>query len=128
MHLEHPSLSMAGKKKGKKKFASAEAKRQYEQLEREWAEIKKKHGAEDEDRKRKRAMAAPKLEYNLGAPPGRNTSKHIPSLDTGVGNATLAPTKVYTGTAMIGIGQLHKSNAVPVFSSDDAADIAKMRR
>jgi hypothetical protein len=29
---------------------------------------------------------------------------------------------------MIGIGQLHKSNAVPVFKQEDAADIAKMRR
>jgi hypothetical protein len=36
--------------------------------------------------------------------------------------------KVYTGTAMIGIGQLHKSNAVPVFSQEDAIAISKMRR
>ena len=34
----------------------------------------------------------------------------------------------YTGTAMIGIGTLHKSNAVPVFSSDDAKEISRMRR
>jgi hypothetical protein len=29
---------------------------------------------------------------------------------------------------MLGIGQLHKSNAVPVFRTEDAADIARMRR
>jgi hypothetical protein len=29
---------------------------------------------------------------------------------------------------MIGIGTLHKSNAVPVFSEDEAADMARMRR
>lgn len=34
----------------------------------------------------------------------------------------------YTGTRMLGIGQLHKSNAVPVFSQDEAVDISKMRR
>lgn len=36
--------------------------------------------------------------------------------------------KVYTGTAMLGIGTLHKGNAVPVFSEQDAKDIARMRR
>ena len=128
MHLSHPSLTTTGKKKGKQKFASAEAKRRHEQLANDWADLKKKHGVEDEDRKRKRAMTAEPLKYSLGAPPGRESTKHIPSLGTGVGSATLAPTKKYTGTAMLGIGQLHKSNAVPVFSSDDAADIAKMRR
>jgi len=29
---------------------------------------------------------------------------------------------------MIGIGQLHKSNASPVFSQEEAIDISKMRR
>ena len=36
--------------------------------------------------------------------------------------------KVYTGDKMIGIGTLHKSNAVPIFSNDDAKDQALMRR
>lgn len=52
----------------------------------------------------------------------------IPSLDTGCGNAFKTPDKVYTGDMMVGIGQLHKSNAVPVFKRSDAVDIAKMRR
>jgi hypothetical protein len=34
----------------------------------------------------------------------------------------------YTGSKMLGIGQLHKSNGVPVFSQEEAIDIAKMRR
>jgi len=29
---------------------------------------------------------------------------------------------------MIGLGQLHKSNTVPIFKAQDAVDIAKMRR
>jgi hypothetical protein len=36
--------------------------------------------------------------------------------------------KVYTGDKMLGIGTLHKSNAVPIFNSEDALEQAKMRR
>jgi hypothetical protein len=55
---------------------------------------------------------------------------HYPSLNSGLGNATkpIHHEKVYTGTAMKGIGTMHKSNAVPIFSDDAAIDIAKMRR
>jgi hypothetical protein len=35
---------------------------------------------------------------------------------------------VYTGTKIIGIGTMHKSNAVPIFSDDDAKAISSMRR
>ena len=35
---------------------------------------------------------------------------------------------VYTGTEIIGIAQMHKSNAVPVRSKKSAEEIAKMRR
>ena len=36
--------------------------------------------------------------------------------------------KVYTGTEIIGIAQMHKSNAVPVRSKKSAEEVAKMRR
>ena len=36
--------------------------------------------------------------------------------------------KVYTGTKLLGIATMHKSNMVPVFKAEDAADIARMRR
>jgi len=36
--------------------------------------------------------------------------------------------KVYTGTKLLGIATMHKSNMVPVFKAEDAADIASMRR
>lgn len=38
------------------------------------------------------------------------------------------PDKVYTGTAMLGVATMHKSNAVPVFSTESAEDISRMRR
>lgn len=34
----------------------------------------------------------------------------------------------YTGTAMKGIGTMHKSNSVPIFSDEQAIEIATMRR
>lgn len=56
-------------------------------------------------------------------------TKHYPSLNSWEGSATKPiEGKVYTGTAIIGIGTLHKSNAVPIFSSDEAVEISKMRR
>jgi hypothetical protein len=129
MHLEGPWLSTTGKKKGKKKFASAEAKRKSEQLDREWKELLKRQGLELEEKKRKRAMSAESLTsvYSLKIPEGRNTTAHLKSVNTG-GNATLAPAKVYTGTMVKGIATMHKSNAVPIFSDEEAVDIARMRR
>lgn len=67
------------------------------------------------------------LQYGLSTPAGRETVR-IQSLGTGIGNATLSEQKMYTGDKMIGIGQLHKSNAVPVFKQEDAEDLARMRR
>lgn len=56
-------------------------------------------------------------------------TQHYPSLNSGEGNATKPiHGKVYTGSAMLGIGTLHKSNAVPIFSTDEAVEISKMRR
>jgi len=129
MHLVGPYLTTTGKKKGKKKFASAEAKRKAEQLDKEWKELQARWGVEAEDKKRKRAMAAPSLSgsYSLTIPEGRNTTSHIKSKDTG-GTATLKAPKVYTGTKVKGIATMHKSNAVPVFSDEEAIDISKMRR
>ena len=129
MHLEGPWLSTTGKKKGKKKFASAEAKRKSEQLDREWKELLKRQGLDLEEKKRKRAMSAENLTsvYSLKIPEGRDTTSHLKSVNTG-GNATLAPSKVYTGTKVKGIATMHKSNAVPIFSDEEAVDIARMRR
>ena len=43
-------------------------------------------------------------------------------------NSTAAkPIKQYTGTEMLGIATMHKSNAVPVFSADTAKSISRMK-
>lgn len=54
--------------------------------------------------------------------------KYIPSLeDTYCNTAKRDPLK-YTGSVVIGIATTHKSNAVPVSSTEQAIDIARMRR
>ena len=129
MHLEGPWLTTTGKKKGKKKFASAEHARKARELDESWKELQKRWAVEIEDKKRTRALTAPSLSssYSLKIPEGRNTTSHIKSVDTG-GNAVLKPSPVYTGTMVKGIATMHKSNAVPVFSDEQAVDISKMRR
>ena len=121
MHLVHPSLSLTGKKRGKRKFASAAHAAKARELDADWAALMAKWGPGKVAPAKKQ-----KLEYNLNVPAERST-RHIPSRDTG-GNATLAPAKVYTGTMVKGIATMHKSNAVPVFSDQEAIDISKMRR
>jgi hypothetical protein len=36
--------------------------------------------------------------------------------------------KQYTGDKILGIGTMHKSNAVPIFNDSEAKDISSMRR
>jgi hypothetical protein len=127
MHLEGPWLSTTGKRKGKQKFASAEHARKARELDESWKELQKKWAVEAEDKKRKRALSAEPLVYNLNIPAERSTS-HLKSLGQDNGVATLKPVQMYSGTEMLGIGQLHKSNAVPIFRQQDAEDISKMRR
>jgi len=127
MHLEGPWLSTVGKRKGKKKFASAEMARKARELDADWKELQKRWGVAAEDKKRTRALAAEPYVTPKQVHRGAELAR-IPSRDSGHGNATLKPVPVYTGDKMIGIGQLHKSNAVPVFRTEDAEDIARMRR
>ena len=129
MHLEGPWLSTTGKRKGKQKFASAEHARKARDLDESWKELQKKWGIEADEKKRTRGLSAPSLSssYSLKIPEGRDTTAHITSVDTG-GNAGLKPSPIYTGTKVKGIATMHKSNAVPVFSDEEAQDISKMRR
>lgn len=128
MHLHHPSLSLSGKKKGKQKFRNADEARKARELNASWNELQKKWGVEAQEKKRKRALSAETLSYSLPTPVGRTNTHHIKSLNSGAGVATLAPAKVYTGTKIKGIGTMHKSNAVPIFSDQEAIEISQMRR
>jgi hypothetical protein len=109
-------------KKRKVKYASSEQKQKSIQLQQDWEDMMKKYDAKPVRKLQRKVYTPP-------PPSVRREVPHYPSLDTG-GNATkpINHQKVYTGTKMIGIAVMHKSNSVPVFSQDDAKEISKMRR
>lgn len=124
MHMEGPWLSMSGKRKGKKKWASAEQKQQAEALAADWEKVKAKYTSSV-----KHATKTTKKTYTPPVMLRRDTGPRIPSLDTGhKGAVTVKQTPKYTGDKIVGIGTMHKSNAVPIFSDQEAKDISSMRR
>ena len=125
MHLEGPWLSTTGKRKGKHKWRSAEQKREAEQLKQDWETLKRSFEvAAKMPQSRPLTRPFPKL----GPPPGRTMNDHIPSHDSGIGIAAKKAAPVYTGDKIVGIGTMHKSNAVPIFSDTQAKEISSMRR
>jgi hypothetical protein len=114
MQMLHTSLG-----KSKKKKPTAKQR----ELKSSWETMLKKYAT--------KTVAKPKQQlsdvYSLGKPACRETPKH-PSLPFTGAPCYKKPNPVYTGTAIKGIGTMHKSNAVPVFSDEQARDIATMRR
>jgi hypothetical protein len=122
MHLESPWLTTTGKSKAKVKYASAEHKRIALEQSANWETLKQKYAPKTILKARPFSNSKmPKIVIPRG-------TSHIPSQGVGVGSATRVPDKVYTGSAVLGISTLHKSNGVPVFSKEEAIDISKMRR
>ena len=129
MHLEGPWLSTTGKKKGPKRWASSEAKKLAQQRQAEWdrkliefEKLTPKFSTGPYNASRKTMS-----DFMPKTPPGRETAQ-IPSQDTGWVPCVKIHDQEYTGTKIKGIGTMHKSNAVPVFSDDEAKDISSMRR
>lgn len=103
---------------GKSKKRKPNAKQR--ELQAEWEKLMKKYEPKKPLPKSVKPMPVAK-------PFIRETPK-IPSLNTGFHDCTKKQTPVYTGTAIKGIGTMHKSNAVPIFSDEQAVEIATMRR
>jgi len=128
MHLEGPWLSTTGKYKGKQKFRNSEEARKARELEENWKDLQKKWGIEAEQKKKARALTSktyipPKIHRRDQDQP------KLPSLDTGhKGAVALKEPMKYTGDKIVGIGTMHKSNAVPIFSDQEAKEISSMRR
>lgn len=77
----------------------------------------------------KKSVKAPVKPFSFTQTVFRRETPYIPSKNSDNMAPCVKPAdKVYTGDKMLGIGTLHKSNAVPVFRVEDAHDMAKMRR
>ena len=131
MHLEGPWLSTTGKVRSKRrKYASADAARKQRELRELWEQKQKEWKALAPNFSKQPVRTTARVERampTLKIPPGRETP-HYPSVDTGGGSTARPADKFYTGALIKGIGTMHKSNAVPIFSNRDAEDIARMRR
>lgn len=130
MHLAHPALSTTGRRKGRVKWTSAEQKRQHQELEAEWQrkmqELTRLSPAAS--RPTLKAKPMPKLQ-SPRIPPGRNTTRDIPSVSSvHKGAVSSPPSPQYTGDAVVGIAVMHKSCLQPIFSQEAAIDSARMRR
>ena len=107
--------------RSRKKKSKPTAKQR--ELSRSWEELLKKYEPKKPLPKRKDDG----FTYSLGKPARRETPK-IPSLPFTGAPCTKKENPVYTGTKMKGIGTMHKSNSVPIFSDEEAVAIATMRR
>lgn len=93
------------------------------QLAQEWQDLVKKLAPKKTLNKKSVITKIP----SLTVPPGRETPK-FPSLNSNAYFCTKKDPLFYTGDKMKGIGTLHKSNAVPIFTDEEAKDQANMRR
>jgi len=106
---------------GKSKKRKPNAKQR--ELHASWELMIKKHAPKTS----KKTVSTSAVASFLGNPARRETP-NIPSLPFTGGPCIKKEQQMYTGSAMKGIGTLHKSNAVPIFTDEEAVDIAKMRR
>ena len=128
-HLEGPWLTTTGKHKTKRKWTSSEAKKLAQKQQADWDrklvefdKLAPKFSTGPYNAPRK-TMA----DFMPKTPPGRETPK-VESQDTGWVPCVKVKDNEYTGTKVKGIGTMHKSNGIPIFSDEEAKDISSMRR
>ena len=135
MHLEGPWMTTTKySRKAHKKWASSAAKQKAEREAQEWRELQAswdrlapRFSVRQEPARNMPRGAFQPLQGRSIYPPGREPA-NIPSKTDTVGVAAAPAAKVYTGTKIKGIGTMHKSNAVPIFSDEEAREISSMRR
>lgn len=126
MHLVGPWLTTTGKRRGSRKFRTAEAAAIARKNREDWQQLLAKYDIAPVDRGSPTAPAV-RLPTDPG-PYRRDTGPRIPSRDSGQGQASAPEAKQYTGTLIKGIATMHKSNAVPILDDEQARDVAHMRR
>jgi hypothetical protein len=105
----------------KQKFKSAEHKRAAIEAERYQEEMYKRWGISDTKRKPSTKTYNPNYSH-------RSTDNRPSSVGISGGTCGKKDSPKYTGTLVIGISTLHKSNAVPIINQEQATEIAQMRR
>jgi hypothetical protein len=107
-------------KKKKQKYASAEHKKKELDAQALQKAIYSKWGINNKSTKLK-------TEYSLSTN-YRGSENKVQSVEFTGGACSRKADKKYTGTLVVGISTMHKSNAVPIINQQQAEEIAKMRR
>ena len=107
--------------KKKQKFKSAEHAKRSREADKLQQEIYKKWNISNEKSKPSTKTFVPSYSY-------RDSDNKLPSVELSGGACSRKPDRQYTGSLVIGISTLHKSNAVPIINQEQAEDIARMRR
>lgn len=94
------------------------------QLQQEWEEMLKKHSSPLSCGAKAKGLKISEKKQEIKI----ESKTRIPSLMTPGGSTALPKPKVYTGTKIIGIATMHKSNMIPIFNEEAAVDVAQMRR
>lgn len=90
----------------------------------EWNALLKKYGITET----KKSAVPQLLSVKTNTLFDDRSTKHIPSVHTSNCDTFRKQSPQYTGDAVVGISTLHKSNAIPVFSKQQAQETAQMRR
>lgn len=122
-HLEGPWLTTNGKKKGKRKFRNADAAKKSREAQDFWSQKLKEWDIKPKKKFNPIDVYQPSKVYHRGQDQAR-----IPSLESTWEPCTKNESQKYTGDKMIGIATMAKSNSIPVFSQEQAIEVAKMRR
>lgn len=93
------------------------------ELQAEWEKLMKKY----EPKKPIKTPKSEALTYSLKKAREDGNTNYA-SLDTGAAPALKVEQPKYTGTKMLGVSAMHKSNLVPVFNNDAVVEITRMRR
>jgi len=123
MALIYTNTSSRNTKKAKKALA-----RSKEALRLQNAELEKKYRSTYSNTNHLSGRKLSSILTPIVSKPYVREVQHHPSLDTGLGSTAKAAPKVYTGNMVKGIATMHKSNLVPIFSDDEAVEVARMRR
>lgn len=121
MHLERVYFNNHGKCKKKLNAKQQRAKQEHEAWLRQRGLL-----PEQIEAKRKAAGSVRRLHDNGLSTQSRN--RVLPPTSDKVGNGFKKEENRYTGGNLLGIATAHKSCLVPVFSKNQAEDLARMRR
>lgn len=129
MHLAHPALTTTGKKKGKKKWASAEHKRRAERAAEYQKQLYAEYNISSKKRNKKEKISFDhKPSYENPKYTRYDPTSSIPSIQPTWAICARPADRKYTGTLVKGIATMHKSNAVPVINEEEMVSISRMRR